>query len=419
MKVLTRYLLRAHVGPFFFAFVALTGVILINTLARTLADLAGKGLSTEVILRFFVLSLPANVALTFPMAVLVAVLYSFSQMAAENEVTALKASGIDLRRLMLPLLAVAVLITGTMIWFNDTVLPEANHRWRVLMGDVARKSPLLTLREQAVNVIPNPNGLPRYFLQASHINQRTNGLRDVTIYDLGDVRTGRTIYADSGRVALTPDLTQMYLTLFDGHVRELSFNEPQNFQRLEFQRQLLRMDVGTEFELSADTATRFRGDREMTIAMLQAKVDTARAEIARARHAPPSAGMGPEYLKMLQRDIRSSQVEIHKKYSIAVASLVFVLLGAPLAVRFPRGGIGVVLAISLAVFALYYVGLIGGETLADRGYLPPVLAMWMMNLLMGVVGGVALWRMGRERVTNRGGGEGLRGLLGRLGRRTA
>ena len=89
MKILTRYLLRAHVGPFFFAFVALTGVVLINTLARRLAELAGKGLPMRAITEFFVYALPATVALTFPMAVLVAILYTFATFTAENEITAI------------------------------------------------------------------------------------------------------------------------------------------------------------------------------------------------------------------------------------------------------------------------------------------------------------------------------------------
>ncbi|HEU0077056.1 MAG TPA: LptF/LptG family permease, partial [Longimicrobiaceae bacterium] len=133
MKILTRYLLRAHVGPFLFAFLALTGVITINTLARRLAELAGKGLPLDVVFRFFVLSLPATIALTFPMAVLVSVLYTFSQLTADNEVTALKASGIDLKRLLLPVFVAAALIAGGMVWFNDRVLPESNHRWSQLM----------------------------------------------------------------------------------------------------------------------------------------------------------------------------------------------------------------------------------------------------------------------------------------------
>ena len=97
-----RYLLRSLIGPFFFAFLTLTGVILINTLAKELANLAGKGLPLEVVLEFFVLSLPANIALTLPMSVLVAVLYTFSTLATENEITALRANGIDLRRVAGP-----------------------------------------------------------------------------------------------------------------------------------------------------------------------------------------------------------------------------------------------------------------------------------------------------------------------------
>src|SRR5690606_14485029 len=138
MKILTRYLLRAHIGPFFFALITLTGVILINTLAKELASFAGKGLPVPIILEFFVLSLPANLALTLPMSVLVAVLYAFSTLAAENEIMALRANGIDLRRFALPLIVGACVFAGGMIWFNDRVLPNANYRWRLLMMDVAQ-----------------------------------------------------------------------------------------------------------------------------------------------------------------------------------------------------------------------------------------------------------------------------------------
>src|ERR1700741_1401073 len=96
MKILTRYLLRAHLGPFFFAFLALTGAVLINTLARRLADLAGKGLPIRVVREFFMLALPATGALPFPMPVLVSILYPFPTFPAENEITAMKASGLDL-----------------------------------------------------------------------------------------------------------------------------------------------------------------------------------------------------------------------------------------------------------------------------------------------------------------------------------
>ena len=117
-------------------------------------------------------------------------------------------------------------------------------------------------------------------------------------------------------------------------------------------------------------------------------------------------------------------VEIHKKFALAVACIVFVLLGAPIALRFPRGGVGVVIGVSLAVFGLYYLGLIAGETLADDGYLPPYIAMWGANILFTLIAVVLLARMGREGTTARGGDfgellDGIRRTLGGLGRRRA
>jgi lipopolysaccharide export system permease protein len=201
MKVLTRYLLKAHLGPMLFAFVALTGVILINTIAKEMANLAGKGLPLELVGEFFLLSLPANIALTLPMSVLVAVLYTFSNMASENEIMALKASGVDLRRVVVPVVIVAAMIAGGMVWFNDRVLPESNYRWRMLMVDVAQTSPLLAIREQSINPIQAANGLSHYYLQAAEVDAVASRLGDVVIYDVSNHGLNRTIYADSGYMA--------------------------------------------------------------------------------------------------------------------------------------------------------------------------------------------------------------------------
>ena len=115
-------------------------------------------------------------------------------------------------------------------------------------------------------------------------------------------------------------------------------------------------------------------------------------------------------------------VEIHKKFSLAVACVVFVLVGAPIALRFPRGGVGLVIGVSLGIFALYYVGLIGGEALADRGIISPFWGMWGANVIMAVVGVVMASRMGREAATARGGDigdllESIRVLIARGGRK--
>jgi hypothetical protein len=109
------------------------------------------------------------------------------------------------------------------------------------------------------------------------------------------------------------------------------------------------------------------------------------------------------HVDMARRTMNGFEIEIHKKFSLAAACLIFVILGAPIALRFPRGGVGLVIGVSLVVFALYYVGLIGGEALARKGFMPPFWAMWGTNVILTIVGIVLLFRMGHEQNSGRGG----------------
>ena len=150
---------------------------------------------------------------------------------------------------------------------------------------------------------------------------------------------------------------------------------------------------------------------------LRAELREAEAQVERELSAPGEGATGvtprndpaafaEARLGTFPFRIRELQVEIQKKYAIASATLVFVLLGVPLALRFPRGGVGMVIAASLAIFSIYYVGLIGGEALANEGFVPPWIAMWITNGLFGTLGMIGLWKMGREGSTGRGGGWG-------------
>src|SRR5688500_10847644 len=209
--------MREHVGPLVFALTALTSLLLLNYIAKRFGDLVGKGLGWDVIGEFFLLSLPFTVAMTLPMAVLVSTLYAFSRLAAENEITALKASGVGFGRTLVPVLAASFVIALVMLGFNDQVLPRANQRLATLQTDIARKKPTFALREQVINEVISG----RLFLRANHIDETSNDLREVTIYDLSDQQRRRTIYADSGAMGLTPDLRDLILTLHDGYMLEV------------------------------------------------------------------------------------------------------------------------------------------------------------------------------------------------------
>ena len=553
VKILNKYALQEHVGPLCFALGALTSLLLLNYIAKNIGNLVGKGLPWSVIVEFIGLSVPFTVAMTMPMAVLVSVLYAFSRLAAENEITALKASGVALSRLLTPVLLGASLISLSMIWFNDQVLPRSNHQLRSLMEDIARKKPTFALHAQVINAV-SPGKL---YLRAGHLDEATDKMREVVIYDLGDPARRRTIYADSGTMALTPS-GDLALTLFDGLMEEVQKTNPGELQRLYYKENHIRVH-GVGNTLTRSTNDTYKSEREMGICEMQDVVAGAQRDEAgtaaeidhslvnavriaatgistptppppgspggppfRARwglgraycdftasvfhagpahtqdQAPPAAGGAAPVATPLQtttppsrpvdhappapanhvatlppssaatvgslhftgaqpgpapasglpnsvtrpplvppprrpmqvmpaaaavtltglsstveaararidgglRTFNTYEVEIQKKFAIAVACAIFVLLGAPIALRFPRGGVGLVIGVSFGVFGLYYVGLIAGEPLAQAGKVSPFWAMWSSNVIFLAVGLVLLSRVGRTGSTARGG----------------
>ncbi|HET7585158.1 MAG TPA: LptF/LptG family permease [Gemmatimonadaceae bacterium] len=612
MKILSRYVLREHVGPLVFALAALTAVLLLNQLAKQFGSLVGKGLPYSVIAQVFALSVPFIVAMTVPMAVLVAVLYAFSRLAAENEITALRASGVSIGRLMRPVLGGATLLAVFMLGFHDQFLPRTNHKLQQLQTDIFRKKPTFALREQVINEVSRGE----LYLRAGRIAPGSGRMREITIFDLSNPSQRITTYADSGEMHLSPEQSDLVLTLYHGYSQQTSADRPQEVQRLYFGSDVFRVKgVANTLERTNDS---YKSDREMTVCEMQELARTSVASAAAAqenlgtrladavhraatgddrqsplvadttvtRHtlgalycdviprllhlnggdddeaspapppsdretapagetdttadsvapapatartpsdAPPhtafqladsarrdsarrdslrrdsvnreraqrtiaraaakrdsgprsgartrraavlrphsaaedttprsavAAGAGGESsrgdtsgvailrapavtlsprtvpgtnrallntpavavasaqadidlyrarLLQARQTMAAYEVEINKKFALSAACIVFALLGAPIALRFPRGGVGLVIGVSLGVFALYYVGLIGGETLANSLIVSPFWAMWMANFLFAAVGLYFLSKMRRVEASSRGG----------------
>ena len=479
MKIISRYVLKEHVGPLLFAFTALTSLLLLNYIARQLGQLVGKGLGPAVIGEFLFLSIPFTFAMTVPMSILVSTLYAFNRLAAENEVTACKASGLSMWRLLMPVLTAGALFAIGMVLFNDQVLPRANHRLAQLQGDIVRTKPTFALKEQVINELQRE----RLYLRASRVLEGSR-LVDVTVYDLADPTRRRTIYADSGRIAFAPNMQDLHMTLFDGVMQEVPTDKPGQLTRLYYRVDRINVpNVGSQFQQT--NQGQMKSDREMSVCEMAERADIAtrrmrlshnewrktQVEVAReagrrvadpkllAAKGPPT--LGSVYCAIVSRvagfvqpkeaqaaavpaaamqagagvqdpavrladetrtrgaqriadalvQVESNRaeankylVEIHKKFALAFACFVFVLVGAPVALLFPRGGVGLTLGVSFGIFGLYYVGLISGESLADRAIVPPAIAMWTTNALMLAVGLVLAARMGRETGSQRGGG---------------
>jgi lipopolysaccharide export system permease protein len=243
----------------------------LNYIAKQFGKLVGKGLSWDVIVEFFILSVPFVIAMTLPMAVLIATLYAFSRIAADSEVTALMACGVGPRRLMVPGLIMGAFLSMLMVAFNDQILPRANHRLSSLQASISQKKPTLALKAQTLNEVSNA-GL---YMWLAQLDQSNNTMKGVTIYDLSDASTRHTIVADSGHLAFASNQRDLILTLFDGYVEETQGEQPDRFQRTFFTSNVLRVaDVANQ--LVIDTEGGYKGDREMTVCEMQGEISRTR-----------------------------------------------------------------------------------------------------------------------------------------------
>src|SRR5881275_2333806 len=277
VRTISRYLLRQHCAPLGFALAALTSLMLLNQIAKQFGSLVGKGLPWSVIIEVFVLSIPFIVAVTLPMAVLVAVLHVFTRLAGDNEITALQAGGVSVGRVIAPALTGAAGIALLSFLWNDQLLPRTNHQLRTLQMDIQRKKPSLTLKEQVINeVVPG-----QFFLRAARIDGSANKLKDVTIYNLADAEHRRIITAESGRMAYTAGGRDLFLTLTDGDIAEVNRTDPTQFNRTFFDTNRMRVSgVGNIFvQTEHDT---YKSDREMSTCEMRLAATAARREASRA-----------------------------------------------------------------------------------------------------------------------------------------
>jgi lipopolysaccharide export system permease protein len=438
MRILERYVLREHLFPFLIGFSVVIFLLTLDFMFD-LVDLAiGKGVGATVVLELFVLSLGYMTALAFPCAVLIATLATFGRLSQDNEISAMRATGVNLLRIVAAPFLAAAALAGILVLFNNEVLPESNHALANLMADVGRKRPTAQILEGVF--IDDFIG---YSIFVEKVDDRSNTIRGVKIYQLNNNARPTTILADWGVIHNSPDGRVLSLELHDGEIHEVPPNEGERtYRRLMFKTHVINIrNVGGDLERRERDA---RGDREMNLGMMQRNINKLRTDLQAAegrrdqvlrdagfedydsfvraavphrparglkvwlRKATRALGVAAEpkdetparfvspvtadiiqmrqmEVEALERRAQSLEVEVQKKFSIPAACLVFVLVGAPLGIRARRSGMAVAF-LSILFFVFYYLCLAGGEELADRRLLSPWVAMWTPNLVIGAIG---------------------------------
>ena len=368
--ILHKYVLKEHIWPFFLGFLALTFILIMNQIFVLIWDIVGKGLKILTVLYLLLLYLPSIIALTIPMGVMIASCMAFGRFAQDTEITAIKAAGVNPLKLNLLPLIFGSLIALFMVWFNNHTLPEANHKLKNLMVDISNKKPCF--RMKALVTLEDFEG---YDMQVSKVDYKQSRLFGIKLFEK---ETSREIFANNG--SFYTDNEKLTIILNDGEIHELL--SPGRYRRLAFDEYKIYIPIDQEFVRKNQE---YKGERELSARGLKKRINDELKEVR-------PQGKNEAYQK---RKINSLLVEYHKKYSIPFACIVFALLGCPLAIRVKKGGTGAGFGIGLVFFIFYYICLIGGENLGDRGVITPWLSMWFPNIVLLMLSGWAMSKANR------------------------
>ena len=352
MTILRRYCLKELVSPFLMSLALVTFIFMVGNLFNLADLLVNKGVSIFDVFKLIILMIPGLLGFILPTAALTSVLLVFGSFAQNNEITAIKASGIHVFRLLIPVIAVAFLLSFFSLFLVDQIQPRTDYMSRQLIRQLVAKRPAAYL--EAGRFIKDFQG---YTFWVNHI--KGNRLDGVTIFQYQEGRPTRTIIAEWGEIVSAPDHQSLAIRLHNGTSDEPNPDDPSVLYKLNFK----------TFLLSNIIVGKQRGgigkkEREMSIDEL----------FYRLKH--------DEDAQRVPKKRRELEAEIHKKISFSFATVAFILVGLPVAIISRRGEVVVSFSVAVAVVAVYYVLFIWGKTMAVNGYVPPWIALWIPNVVL-------------------------------------
>jgi len=442
-------------------------LLLMQFLILHVDKLIGKDIPFYIIIELIATNLAYMVVLAAPMAVLVATLMAFGKFSELNELTALRASGVNPIRIIQPVLIASFFLGFFLIWFSNNVLPEANSKARSLFMDIRVKKPGFDLKPNVFY-----DGIEGYTFLVRNIDNETDSLYNITLFqEPGNNKKRAYIRAERGFLQ-SEGAQGLTLILEDGEIlRYLQRNRgtgSEDQEKTSFNRHRLTFDL-SELEFSrSDPSGRSESDRTMSAQAMGAVVDTLRMEVSSysenssknssfdylygdatsnpfissddLNFRPDTSKVSDVELAAFIPDFYSLQffpkdaqqrrildlartnilqentyfesttsniiwrlkrinrflVEIHKKFSIPMACVVFVLLGAPIGMMTRKGNFGYAAIISAVILTIYWVSIIQGEKMADRLFITPFFGMWAFNLVFSGVGILMILHLSTE-----------------------
>lgn len=414
-------------------------ILLMQFLWKYIDDLVGKGLEPHIILELLLYASAGLMPMALPLATLLSSLMTMGNLGEHNELLAMKSSGISLPGIMMPLFVVSLLVTGFAFFSADRIVPVATLKTRTLIRSVQTTNPELIIRPGVFY-----SNLSGYSLRVGSRSKKTNLMRDITIYDhtagAGNVSVSR---ADSGYITVTPNQKYMILELYSGIIyseddREVFQSEAPlytsrvthfakerlvkelkgfGFTRASEERyrksyyvmntsQLSRVADSMNRELDTIERSKFLNFQAENFLLAASKADSigegrsfdfasawggldSTAKSSRLAMASERAQALKSSMYEYAQDVRYRReriarfdIEYLRKFTLSIACLLFMLIGAPLGAIIRKGGLGLPVIISVLFFVVYYVLSITGEKLVRQLLLSPEEGMWASTLIL-------------------------------------
>lgn len=366
MTILDRYILREMVVPFLLGLAIFTSILLIVRILKLVELVVNRGVPLAQMLRIFSYILPAFLEVTVPMALLLAILVAFGRLSSDSEVIAMRAAGISLYRLLVPVATFAFVIALLTGWLSVTARPWGNSHLRQGLYEIVKTRAAAGIKAKVFN-----DEFKNLVIYVDRIRPASDVLEGILVADTRDPSLHNTVYAATGRLITNERRHSLTLRLENGGIYSTG-DKDEGYQDTRFTTYDITLDLNAALSQLRD---RERDVSELTLRELR---DTIAEKIASGDPA------------------NAERVEIQRKLAIPFACLVFAAIGVPLGIQPTRAVHSRGFSLSLGLIFLYYLLLTFGQNLGDRGSLPPAVAVWLPNVVLAVVAAILLLRAGQE-----------------------
>ncbi|MFN4234477.1 MAG: LptF/LptG family permease [Bacteroidia bacterium] len=454
IKRIHLYVVKSYLGPFVLTFTIALFVLLMQFLWKYLEDLVGKGLEWYIIAELLVYASASLVPLALPLAILLASIMTFGNLAERYELIAMKSVGLSLPNIMKWLIVVTVLTSLGAFYFSNNILPVANLKFGALLYDITQQKPGIDLKEGIFY-----NGIEGFSIRVKKKEKGGEILKDIMIYDHTN-KSGNTkvILAEKGKMTVTPDKQFMILELengysYDDYKADHRSNE-MPLLRSKFKKQIVRFDL-SQFKLSRTDEGMFKDHYGMlNLSQLKTAVVDLYVEQIKSKEniqkiikgnsnyqryfsdtlyqqsytlrpqfdtlihfenfskneklmivegALNAARTAKLYVENLENDldnrikfINRHNIEWHRKLTLSVACIVLFFIGAPLGAIIRKGGLGMPVVVSVIFFLIFHIISITGEKSAREGVISAFWGMWMATFILLPLGIFLTYKASRD-----------------------